>query len=278
MNTRGTLSFLAENSSAPIYHPSVGGAKARLDLSGNYSKREAEILNGRNLLETFSIHEQGFQLIKHKSAVNDIYDMGQRTQSHDVECRELVATATDATYTHVFDHTLRSSDSDRRKEKRSREPTTVIHNDYTPRSGPQRVRDLMGNEAETLLQSHFAIINVWRPIRTVDSFPLAMCDARTVQPELLIRAERRAKNRIGEIYVALFDPKQRWIYFPTMKTDEALLIKTYDSREDGRARWCIHTAFDADITKPNARPRESIETRVFAFIAPNQAQPKVAGP
>ena len=278
MNTRGTLSFLAENSSAPIYRPSVGGAKARLDLSGNYLKREVEILDGRDLLEAFSVHEQGFQLVKHKSAVNDIYDMGQRTQLHDVECCELVTTATDATYTHVFDHTLRSSDSSRRKEKRSREPTTVIHNDYTPRSGPQRVRDLMGNEAETLLQSHFAIINVWRPIRTVDSFPLTMCDARTVQPEVLIRAERRAKNRIGEIYVALFDPKQRWIYFPTMKTDEALLIKTYDSREDGRARWCIHTAFDADITKPNARPRESIETRVFAFIAPNQAQPKVAGP
>ncbi|MED5534087.1 MAG: CmcJ/NvfI family oxidoreductase [Pseudomonadota bacterium] len=270
MNARGTLTFLAKDSSTPVYRPSVGGAKARLDLSGNYSKREIEILDGRDLLETFSVHEQGFQLVKHKSVVTDIYDTGQRAQLHDVECCELVTTATEAAYTHVFDHTLRSSDSSRRKEKRSREPTTVVHNDYTPRSGPQRVRDLMGNKAKTLLQNHFAIINVWRPVRPVDSFPLAMCDARTVQPELLIRAERRAKNRIGEIYVALFDSKQRWIYFPGMETDEALLIKTYDSREDGRARWCIHTAFDADITNPNARPRESIETRVFAFISPNQ--------
>ena len=112
----------------------------------------------------------------------------------------------------------------------------------------------------------FAIINVWRPIQTVESFPLALCDARSVEPEVLIPAERRAKDRIGEIYVARFSPAQRWVYFPRMTPEEAILIKTYDSREDGRTRWCIHTAVDVEGTEPSAQPRESIESRVFAFF------------
>jgi hypothetical protein len=267
MTACGTLTFLAEKSSAPVYRPSVGGANARLDLSGDYEGREVEILNGRDLSETFSLDEQGFRLVHDVSAVGDIYDEDQRARVYDAECRELVTAATGAARAHVFDHTLRSGDGKRREEKRSREPTTVIHNDYTPRSGPQRVRDLMGNEATALLQKPFAIVNVWRPIRKVESFPLTLCDARTVEPEALVRAERRAEHRIGEIFVARFSPKQRWIYFPDMNTDEVILVKTFDSREDGRTRWCIHTAVDIQGTDPGATPRESIETRVFAFFA-----------
>lgn len=33
----------------------------------------------------------------------------------------------------------------------ARMPVLSPHNDYTDRSGPQRVRDLMGDEAESLL-------------------------------------------------------------------------------------------------------------------------------
>ena len=51
-----------------------------------------------------------------------------------------------------------------------------------------------------------------------------------------------------------------------MEKDEALLIKVYDSMEDGRARFTIHTAFDDPNAPPDAAPRESIETRTFAFF------------
>ncbi len=195
-----------------------------------------------------------------------MYDVDQRSHIYEAECREIVAAATGATRVHCFDHTMRSSDADRREKMGIREPTVVIHNDYTPRSGPQRLRDLMKDEAEGLLQKPFAIINVWRPIRLIESFPLTVCDARTVKPETLIAAERRAKNRIGELYMVRFDSEQRWIYFPDMMADEVLLMKTYDSRKDGRSRWCIHTALDDQDAKPDSAPRESIETRVFAFF------------
>ncbi len=195
-----------------------------------------------------------------------MYDVDQRSHIYEAECQEIVAGATGATRVHCFDHTMRSSDADRREKMGIREPTVVIHNDYTPRSGPQRLRDLMKDEAEGLLQKPFAIINVWRPIRLIESFPLTVCDARTVKSETLIAAERRAKNRIGELYMVRFDSEQRWIYFPDMTANEVLLMKTYDSRKDGRSRWCIHTALDDQDAKPDSAPRESIETRVFAFF------------
>lgn len=266
MSTRGTLCFLAENSPPPIYRPSVGGAQARLDVSGAYEEHEVTILDGRKLPETFRLDQQGFQLLRHESSVTDMYDVDQRSHIYEAECREIVAAATGATRVHCFDHTMRSSDADRREKMGIREPTVVIHNDYTPRSGPQRLRDLMKDEAEDLLQKPFAIINVWRPIRLIESFPLTVCDARTVKPETLIAAERRAKNRIGELYMVRFDSEQRWIYFPDMMANEVLLMKTYDSRKDGRSRWCIHTALDDQDAKPDSAPRESIETRVFAFF------------
>ena len=50
--------------------------------------------------------------------------------------------------------------------------------------------------------------------------------------------------------------------------DEAVLIKCYDSMEDGRARFTAHTAFDDPTTPPDAPPRESIEARTLVFFPP----------
>jgi hypothetical protein len=50
-----------------------------------------------------------------------------------------------------------------------------------------------------------------------------------------------------------------------MQPEEAILLKCYDSAEDGRARFTAHTGFDDPTTPANAIPRESIETRAFVF-------------
>jgi hypothetical protein len=51
-----------------------------------------------------------------------------------------------------------------------------------------------------------------------------------------------------------------------MARDEALVFKVYESLRDGRARWAVHTAFNDPTSPPDARPRESIEIRAFAFF------------
>jgi hypothetical protein len=148
-----------------------------------------------------------------------------------------------------------------------KEPVKRAHNDYTVKSGPQRVRDLFGDEAEALLKRRFAIINLWRPISgPVEESPLALCDAASIAPADLVPTDLIYRDRIGETYALAHNPAHRWYYFPRMRADEAVLIKCYDSAEDGRARFAAHGAFDDPTSPPNARPRESIEARTIAFF------------
>jgi hypothetical protein len=145
--------------------------------------------------------------------------------------------------------------------------SAASNNDYTEWSGPQRVRDVMGEEAEELLRGRFAIIQVWRPINhPVESHPLAICDAQSINPANLVVNERRYQDRVGQTYAITHDPAERWYWFPHMRPDEALVFKVYESLKDGRARWTAHTAFVDPTSPPDARPRESIEIRTLAFF------------
>jgi hypothetical protein len=167
----------------------------------------------------------------------------------------------------VFDHTLRTADDADRMARKIREVVQRVHNDYTEWSGPQRVRDLLPQEAEALLRRRFAIIQVWRPIRhPVETDPLAICDARSLSPENLVISERRYPDRVGQTYAITYDRAHLWYWFPRMRRDEALVFKTYESLADGRPRWTAHTAFEDPTSPPTARPRESIEIRTLAFF------------
>jgi hypothetical protein len=143
----------------------------------------------------------------------------------------------------------------------------LVHCDYTPRSGPLRVRQLLPGEAETLLQRRVAFYNFWKPLRQrVEEKPLAMCDATTSRPDDFITMALRYRERTGEIYVVRHAPQHHWWYFPHMTPDQAILLKTYDSETDGRARFLGHSAFDHPDTAPDAPTRESIEVRTIAFF------------
>ena len=78
--------------------------------------------------------------------------------------------------------------------------------------------------------------------------------------------ELKYRERIGEIFVMRHSDSHRWWYFPRMTPDQALLLKTYDSETDGRARFMGHTAFEDPNTPANALTRQSIELRAMAFF------------
>jgi hypothetical protein len=51
----------------------------------------------------------------------------------------------------------------------------------TVKSGLQRVRDLLPNEAEELIEGRVAFYDVWKPIRSrVEELPLGVCDWKSV--------------------------------------------------------------------------------------------------
>jgi hypothetical protein len=215
------------------------------------------------------LDQHGFQLIRRETRVKNFYDEQEVKTVYYSEVEYLVRKFTGATRVLAFDHNVRCSAPAQHGKSKVREPVKTVHNDYTLKSGPQRVRDLLPTEeAEELLQHRFAVINVWRPIRgPVQESPLAVCDARSIAQEDFVPTHLVYHDRKGEVYSVTFNPSHRWFYFPYMQTNEALLLKCYDSMEDGRARFTAHSAFADPTSPPNSPARESIEARTLAFFA-----------
>jgi hypothetical protein len=141
----------------------------------------------------------------------------------------------------------------------------MIHDDYTAKSSPERIRLYLPNEADALIAKRYAIINVWRAIRgPVESTPLAVCDASSVASEDLLPTEEGVKH---EVYMLRYRDRHRWYYFPRMRPDEALVLKCFDTAPGIVGRCTAHSAFDDPHTPAEAPPRESIEARAFVFYA-----------
>jgi hypothetical protein len=234
---------------------------------GTLEPHRVTIRNARRSTEPFVLDRHGFRFVGHDTKVADFFNEDEIRRVYYPEMEALVKAESGASRVVVFDHTLRTADDDQREARKIREVVRRAHNDYTEWSGPQRVRDLLPQEADALLQRRFAIVQVWRPIRhPVESFPLAICDARSISPDDFLVSERRYPNRIGQTYAVTYNPEHRWYWLPRMRREEALVFKVFDSEKDGRARWSAHTAFEDPTSPPNARPRESIEIRTLAFF------------
>ena len=271
------------------FHYSVNtGVKPRIYLSAqrtgrptrrDYTEdiREMQVRDARPLLGEMSVDVGGFELRRKESSVSDYFDDEEVERVRYPEVEGLVKEATGAARVRVFDHLRRSS---KEISAKARAPAFVVHNDYTERSGPQRVRDLFPDEADGLLQRRFALINAWHSIRDrVETAPLAVCDARSIRLEDFIATEilyqdatgeafTRAQSleRGGEVFYLAHNPGHRWFYFPRMGVEEVMLFKCFDSAKDGRARFSAHSAFEDPESPPDAPPRQSIEFRALAMF------------
>ena len=259
-----TVNYLQDTGETPsVYSGGPGSTIVR--VASNRDPHKVVMRNGR--LKTFALERNGFRFIHHDTKVVDFFDEEQVRQVYYPEMEALVKAEIGCSRVVVFDHTLRTADDDDRETRKIREPVSRVHNDYTEWSGPQRVRDLLPQEADDLLKRRVAIVQVWRPIRhPVETFPLAICDAKSLSEKDLVISERRYPNRVGQTYAITYNPEHVWYWFPRMRRDEAIVFKVYDSLKDGRARWTAHTAFDDPTAPPGARPRESIEIRTLAFF------------
>ena len=266
----GEIGYAVDTGIKPVNETFDAGQVIRR-RTGATEQHPMRIRDGRALIGELSLDRNGFVLVEHETAVTDFFDAAQLQALYYLEMQRLVHAVSGASRVVVFDHTVRTGDPTEQQARKVREPVLWAHNDYTEWSGPQRVREILPQEAEQLLQHRFAIIQVWRAIdRPIQSHPLALADARSVSGTDLLPAERRYPDRVGETYQLLYNSDHRWIYFPQMRRDEAVVFKVYDSQTDGRARFTPHTSFIDPTTPPNAPPRQSIEARTFAFFAPTE--------
>ncbi|HJQ60066.1 MAG TPA: CmcJ/NvfI family oxidoreductase [Vineibacter sp.] len=261
------LNYLVRTGERPYayqYEPPPGVPQR----SGHYAPQVMPVYDARALAEPATLDKHGFELRIAGTAVTDFADDAAIHGSYYPEVEQLVKKATGANRVVVFDHNVRLGANDR--PDGIREPVRRMHNDYTLKSAPQRVRDLMGAEADSLLRHRYAFINLWRPLREpVLASPLAICDAHSIELDDFIASELRYRDRVGETYGVAHNPRHRWYYYPRMRRHEALFLKCFDSATDGRARFTAHGAFDDPTTPPGASPRQSIEARTIAFFAPD---------
>lgn len=229
---------------------------------------EMTVRDGRPIRGTFDIDTHGFCFVDHVTKVKDFTSEAERTSVYDAEVKALIMKHTGASDVVVFDHTVRIGDEAAQKATNARPPVKSVHNDYTERSAPKRLREIVGDaEAERLMQKRWAIVQVWRPIRgDVLRDPLGICDGRSIPRKGFVLLERRYKYRTGEVYQISHDAAHEWFWFPRMTRNEALMFKVFDSDETKPSRFTAHSAFDDPTSPPDAPPRESIETRTFAFF------------
>lgn len=258
----GTINYTARGGPRPFSYtfPPPEGTPWR---NGEIDKaRGVPIRDARPLAGSLSVRREGFEFHKHQTAVTDFYDADQVEGAYTAEVEAFLKAVTGADKVAVFDHLVRSPAKGRAGAVR--EP----HTDYTLNSGPRRVRDhLSAEEAEARLARPFMQLNVWRPIRgPLEDQPLALCDARSIDPEDLVPSDLIYRDKVGETYSLLRNAGHRWFYFPRMAEDEVIVLKNYDSDAESMGRFAAHSALFDPTAPVDVRPRESIETRALVFF------------
>lgn len=264
---RANFNYIVDTGVPPVRYIDWPEMEAK-EVPPQYREHEMSVRNGRPLREAFDLDTHGFVFVDHQTRVKDFVDAAERAAVYDLEVQALIKKHSGASEVVVFDHTIRVGEEAMQKASGARPTVKGVHNDYTERSAPRRLRDIVGDaEAERRFKKRWAIIQVWRPIRgKVLSEPLGICDGRTIPQEGFIRVERRYKYRTGEVYHIAHNPAHEWFYFPQMERHEALVFKVFDSDASKPSRFTAHSAFDDPQTPAGAPPRESIETRTFAFF------------
>ena len=265
-----SLNFIRRQDSKPTFHSSaLTGGKPKYFYEAE--AHTVTISNMREIAEDLSVDREGFELLHHVTAVKDLYDDDTVKRAYLPEIETLLRRKFGASRVAIFDVTRRSDGGGGAKNPEGlRGPASQLHVDYTTKSGPQRAKDILGEEEAarlTVAGARIIQINVWRPILgPVERSPLALADASSTRQEDLIATDQIFPDRVGEIYNVAHTSSQRWYYAPQMTADEVLLIKGWDSVDDGRARFTPHSAFRLSETRENAPARESIEVRTLVVI------------
>jgi len=271
-STTGSLNFYVPPKDGARAYQSINKSEETGIRDRNFTLEEKEVTihNLRGDESAATLDTTGFQLFKHPAKHTAFATDAEIEREYYPESIELLKELTGAHRVVLFDHTIRRRRPDQIDDGPDRrQPVPQTHIDQTNASSVARVhRHLPAEDVPELLKKRFQIINLWRPIsHPADDWPLALCDyssvdaANDVLPVALVYPDRE-----GETFGVKFNPKQKWTYFSGVTPEELILIKCYDSQQDGSvALFTPHTAFEDPATPKGAPLRESIELRALVF-------------
>src|SRR6516225_6333703 len=214
----GELNYLVPMPERPRYYAYAAGPEAP-PTNMAHEAHTVPIRDMRPIASEIELDRQGFALVEQNTAVRDFWDDDEVRRVYYPEAERFIAEKTGASRVFIFDHLQRRRvpGLTDRSAGGPRQPATRVHVDHTARSGPQRVRDLLPDEAEELLKGRVQVINLWRPLFTpLQDAPLAVCDSRTLADGDLVPSDLVYQHRVGETYSVTYNPEHRWYYVPEM--------------------------------------------------------------
>lgn len=229
--------------------------------------------------EEFTLEKTGFQVVKSKSPEKEFLDDEQIKAVYYPDVEDVLKKTTGANRVFIFDHTIRREATDTRAKSATNTTTTSsepsaapvtlrgpvqrVHIDQSAAAAPQRVQYHLPSDASTLLNHRYAIINLWRPIKTIFKSPLAIASSDSVSDADLVGVKLIYPNREGETYGVKYGEGQKWYYANELSPEEAILISCFDSETGKRVP---HSAFrDEEREGEEFEARESIEVRALVF-------------
>lgn len=271
-DTIGALNyFLAPpDGSRPYTNINADSATGKPIRNWIEDQHDMHVEDVRGKEDLYKLDSAGFQYgreaAKHTSFLND----AEIEREYYPESIDLIKRVTGATSIVIFDHTIRRrrpGEPDDSPQKR--QPVPLVHVDQTTSSSIARVhRHLPPTEAPSLLRRRFQVVNIWRPIsHAAVDWPLALCDFRSVDVKKdLLPVALIYPDREGETFGIKYNPNHQWKYMKAMTPEEFVLIKCFDSIQDGSvARLTPHTGFQDPNTPEGTPLRESIELRALVF-------------
>ncbi|MCH8293713.1 hypothetical protein IH992_21745 [Candidatus Poribacteria bacterium] len=244
------------------------------ERSHMYVRESIRVYNARLLSPPPTLAANGFQLVEAETQVTNLHDTDAVTTRFYAECSDLVKAVTGCNETKVMQHQYRNGFGGLPKgHPRGNRPTANqsegtyggLHADVSPYSEDGFEKLANGK--------HFQMYNVWRSTdlqRNIFVMPLAICDMSTVANEDIVAADAWSQTETPRRLVSLrlvYNPNQRWYYFPRMTPQETLIFKQYDTlQETPSLRTAFHGAIQDPTTPDDAPLRETIEVRLLALF------------
>jgi len=162
-----------------------------------------------------------------------------------------------------------------------------VHADYSDDALlVEKFRQVVEDDEE-FKGGRFTLVNCWRPLTTVHRWPLAVCDATSVNDEEDLYAKPTPENNnvvVNSYPESAMEGKHEWYFWPSQTAEEMIVFKQWDEdtamrRESstvpdcklrGVARQTLHSAFDLPAP-PDAPVRWSLEARFACIWRPDGA-------
>ncbi|KGO70256.1 hypothetical protein PITC_020750 [Penicillium italicum] len=257
--------------------------------------RSVKLTNVRGNIGSFSCDEHGFMYMNHKTSVTFDGDKTQESLEYIEETMSLLQEIFNTNHVISYDIRRRDSNQDRKdvqeiqenafeKPREPAPPVYAVHigeletlsfnshflnsvKDHTLHGGFHRAkRHLTDEEIEKFINSgkyRIRIVNTWRPIKKINSSPLAVCDFNTLSMDDLVETDLVSEDYLGETYSLKYNPTHEFYWLRNQKPEELCVFVVFDSLNNstGKITACAHTAFENPYAPSNAPARQSIEVR-----------------